>query len=105
MNAESVSGVNQGPHHGTARQRKDKGEYGSGMGLRIVSSLVLTRLLLPAYFGEVTLVFTLITGNAKLDLYKNGDLQDIASRSISGTSIVLTVPPIEGDELRAKYLY
>jgi O-antigen/teichoic acid export membrane protein len=37
-------------------------EYGSGMGLRIVSSLVLTRLLLPAYFGELTLVFTLITG-------------------------------------------
>jgi O-antigen/teichoic acid export membrane protein len=37
-------------------------EYGSGMGLRIVNSLVLTRLLLPAYFGELTLVFTLITG-------------------------------------------
>jgi O-antigen/teichoic acid export membrane protein len=37
-------------------------EYGSGMGLRIVNSLVLTRLLLPAYFGEVTLVFTVITG-------------------------------------------
>jgi hypothetical protein len=32
MNAESVSGVNQGPHHGTARQRKDKGENGSGRG-------------------------------------------------------------------------
>jgi O-antigen/teichoic acid export membrane protein len=37
-------------------------EYGSGMGLRIVNSLVLTRLLLPAYFGELTLVFTVITG-------------------------------------------
>jgi O-antigen/teichoic acid export membrane protein len=37
-------------------------EYGSGMGLRVVSSLVLTRLLLPAYFGELTLVFTVITG-------------------------------------------
>jgi O-antigen/teichoic acid export membrane protein len=37
-------------------------EYGSGMGVRVVSSLVLTRLLLPAYFGELTLVFTVITG-------------------------------------------
>ncbi len=37
-------------------------EYGSGIGLRVVSSLVLTRLLLPAYFGEVTLVMTLIVG-------------------------------------------
>jgi O-antigen/teichoic acid export membrane protein len=37
-------------------------EYGSGMGLRVVSSLVLTRLLLPAYFGEITLVNTLIIG-------------------------------------------
>ncbi len=37
-------------------------EYGSGMGLRIVNSLVLTRLLLPAYFGEITLVSTLVVG-------------------------------------------
>ncbi|MBS1799378.1 MAG: oligosaccharide flippase family protein [Acidobacteria bacterium] len=37
-------------------------EYGSNMGLRIVSSLVLTRLLAPAYFGEITLVMTLIVG-------------------------------------------
>jgi O-antigen/teichoic acid export membrane protein len=37
-------------------------EFGSGMGLRVVSSLVLTRLLLPAYFGEITLVMTLIIG-------------------------------------------
>jgi O-antigen/teichoic acid export membrane protein len=37
-------------------------EYGSGTGLRVVSSLVLTRLLLPAYFGEMTLVNTLIIG-------------------------------------------
>jgi O-antigen/teichoic acid export membrane protein len=37
-------------------------EYGSGTGLRMVSSLVLTRLLLPAYFGEMTLVMTLILG-------------------------------------------
>lgn len=37
-------------------------EYGSGMALRIVSSLVLTRLLAPAYFGEITLVMTLIVG-------------------------------------------
>jgi O-antigen/teichoic acid export membrane protein len=37
-------------------------EYGSGMGLRVVSSLVLTRLLLPAYFGELTLVNTLVVG-------------------------------------------
>ena len=37
-------------------------EYGSGMGLRVVSSLALTRLLLPAYFGEMTLVTTLMTG-------------------------------------------
>lgn len=37
-------------------------EYGFGMGLRVVSSLVLTRLLLPAYFGEITLVTTLIAG-------------------------------------------
>ncbi len=32
------------------------------MGLRIVNSLVLTRLLLPAYFGEITLVSTLVVG-------------------------------------------
>jgi len=37
-------------------------EYGSNMGLRVVSSLVLTRLLLPAYFGEIILVNTLISG-------------------------------------------
>jgi len=37
-------------------------EYGSGTGLRMVSSLVLTRLLLPAYFGEMTLVTTIIFG-------------------------------------------
>ncbi len=37
-------------------------EYGSGMALRVVSSLVLTRLLLPAYFGQITLLMTLITG-------------------------------------------
>jgi O-antigen/teichoic acid export membrane protein len=37
-------------------------EYGSGMGLRVVSSLVLTRLLLPAVFGEMTLLTTLIMG-------------------------------------------
>jgi O-antigen/teichoic acid export membrane protein len=37
-------------------------EYGSGMALRIVSSLVLTRLLLPAYFGELTLVTTIVVG-------------------------------------------
>ena len=37
-------------------------EYGSGMALRVVSSLVLTRLLLPAVFGEMTLLTTLIVG-------------------------------------------
>ncbi len=37
-------------------------EYGSGMGLRVVSSLVLTRLLLPAVFGEMTLLTTLVVG-------------------------------------------
>jgi len=37
-------------------------EYGSGMALRVVSSLVLTRLLIPAYFGEMTLVTTLTVG-------------------------------------------
>ena len=37
-------------------------EYGSGTGLRVISSLVLTRLLHPAYFGEMTLVTTLIVG-------------------------------------------
>lgn len=37
-------------------------EYGSGTALRTVSSLVLTRLLLPAYFGELTLVTTIIIG-------------------------------------------
>ncbi len=37
-------------------------EYGSSTGLRVVSSLALTRLLLPAYFGEMTLVTTLIIG-------------------------------------------
>jgi O-antigen/teichoic acid export membrane protein len=37
-------------------------EYGSGNILRMVSSLVLTRLLLPAYFGEMTLLVTMIGG-------------------------------------------
>jgi len=37
-------------------------EYGSGMALRILNSLILTRLLLPAYFGEITLVSTLVVG-------------------------------------------
>jgi O-antigen/teichoic acid export membrane protein len=37
-------------------------EYGSMTGLRVVSSLVLTRLLAPEYFGEMTLVSTLIVG-------------------------------------------
>ncbi len=37
-------------------------EYGSGTCLRVVSSLVLTRLLLPAYFGEMTLVTTVTLG-------------------------------------------
>lgn len=37
-------------------------DYGSSMSLRIVSSLVMTRLLLPAAFGEVGLVMTLIVG-------------------------------------------
>ena len=37
-------------------------EYGCGMGMRVISSLVLTRILLPAYFGEMILVSTLIMG-------------------------------------------
>jgi O-antigen/teichoic acid export membrane protein len=37
-------------------------EYGFSMVLRVVSSLVLTRLLLPAYFGELILVTTVIVG-------------------------------------------
>jgi len=37
-------------------------EYGSGTGLRMISSLVLTRLLLPAYFGEMILLTTMIAG-------------------------------------------
>ena len=37
-------------------------EYGSGIGLRVVSSLVLTRLLVPAYFGQITLINTMIMG-------------------------------------------
>ena len=36
--------------------------YGAGQGLRIVNSLILTRLLLPAAFGEMALVTTLIVG-------------------------------------------
>ena len=37
-------------------------DYGCSTSLRIVSSLVMTRLLLPAAFGEVGLVMTLIVG-------------------------------------------
>jgi O-antigen/teichoic acid export membrane protein len=37
-------------------------DYGGSMALRIVNSLVLTRLLLPAAFGEVALVSTVIVG-------------------------------------------
>jgi O-antigen/teichoic acid export membrane protein len=36
--------------------------YGSGQALRVVNSLVLTRLLLPSAFGEMSLVTTLIVG-------------------------------------------
>ena len=37
-------------------------QYGSGQGLRLVNSYVLTRLLVPAAFGQMTLVTTLIVG-------------------------------------------
>lgn len=37
-------------------------EYGSSMALRVVSSLVLTRLLQPAFFGEMVLVTTVMIG-------------------------------------------
>jgi O-antigen/teichoic acid export membrane protein len=37
-------------------------DYGFGQSLRVVNSLVLTRLLLPAAFGEMALVTTLIVG-------------------------------------------
>jgi O-antigen/teichoic acid export membrane protein len=37
-------------------------EYGSATALRVVSSLVLTRLLLPSFFGEMALLMTLIVG-------------------------------------------
>lgn len=40
--------------------------YGAGQSLRVVNSLVLTRLLLPAAFGEMALVTTLIVGMALL---------------------------------------
>ena len=40
--------------------------YGSGQSLRVVNSLVLTRLLLPAAFGQLTLVSTLVVGIALL---------------------------------------
>ena len=36
--------------------------YGSGQALRVVNSLILVRLLLPAAFGEMSLVTTLIVG-------------------------------------------
>ncbi|SEG52670.1 Membrane protein involved in the export of O-antigen and teichoic acid [Bryocella elongata] len=36
--------------------------YGAAMGLRVVNSLVLTRMLAPTAFGEMILVSTLITG-------------------------------------------
>ena len=37
-------------------------DYGSGQALRLVNSWVLTRLLFPAAFGQMTLVTTLIVG-------------------------------------------
>ncbi len=37
-------------------------DYGASTGLRVVSSLLLTRLLLPSAFGEANLVMTLIVG-------------------------------------------
>lgn len=37
-------------------------DYGAGQSLRVVNSWVLTRLLFPAAFGEMTLVMTLIVG-------------------------------------------
>ena len=37
-------------------------DYGAGQSLRLVNSWVLTRLLVPAAFGEMTLVMTLIVG-------------------------------------------
>ena len=40
--------------------------YGAGQGLRLVNSLILTRLLLPSAFGEMILVTTLIVGMTML---------------------------------------
>ena len=40
--------------------------YGAGQGLRVVNSLILTRMLLPAAFGRMALVTTLIVGMALL---------------------------------------
>ena len=37
-------------------------DYGASMALRVVNSLILTRLLMPEYFGLMTLVSTLVTG-------------------------------------------
>ena len=37
-------------------------DYGAGQSLRLVNSWILTRLLVPAAFGEMTLVMTLIVG-------------------------------------------
>lgn len=67
MNANTIS--EQAPRSGRTLEKKVLWasawsilEYGFSTGLRVVSSLVLTRLLLPAYFGEVSLVTTLIVG-------------------------------------------
>ena len=57
-----------GAERGTLERRALKAtlwtivDYGSGQGLRVVNSLVLTRLLVPEAFGQMTLVSTLIVG-------------------------------------------
>jgi O-antigen/teichoic acid export membrane protein len=37
-------------------------DYGCSMGLRVVNSMILTRLLMPEFFGLMTLVTTVVTG-------------------------------------------
>ncbi len=85
--------------------------YGAGQGLRVVNSLILTRLLLPAAFGEMALVTTLIVGmtllsdlglNQSIIQSKRGDepiflntawtIQTIRGSAIWGFAVLLAWP-------------
>ena len=57
--------------------------YGAAMGLRLLSSVILSRLFLPEYFGLMALVTTVIVG---MNLFSHVGLQDSVIQNPRETS-------------------